>query len=183
MKSSSIRMTFRLALSSLVAFGWITGCAFSQWTEHYYFGDYLNKPVYQNRIATGIAIMPFAMVADLVSFPVQGVLLIIKGDGFLYRKSSAVAQEYITQRETLPADAWAGFSDSDRERVKLHAQSELERLGASSATGTFAFAIGEGGKLDPVQLSSEQWEQLRRRIRPELVENGAALDQSCSASL
>ncbi len=183
MKSSPIQRTFRLALSSALAFGWITGCAFSQWTEHYYFGDYLHKPVYENRIATGIAIMPFAMVGDLVSFPVQAVLLIIKGDGFLYRKSSAVAREYVTQRETLPPDGWAGFSDSDRERVKLQAQSELERLGSAGATGTFAFAIGEGGKLDQVQLSSEQWEQLRRRVRPELVESSAALDLSCSASL
>jgi hypothetical protein len=182
-KSSAVQKTFRLVLSSALAGGLITGCAFSQWTEHYYFGDYLNKPVYENRKATGIAIMPFAMVGDLVTFPVQGILLIIKGDQFLYKKSSAVAREYITQRETLPADAWAGLSDPDRERVKLQAQSELERLGSSGATGTFAFAIGVGGKLDQVQLSSEQWEQLRRRVPPELVESGAALDPSCNASL
>ncbi len=97
MKSSSVRRIFRL-LSSALACGSITSCAFSQWTEHAYFGDYLNKPVYENRKATG-------------------------------------------------------------------------------------FAIGESGKLDPLQLSPEQWEQLRRRVPPELVESSAALDLSCDASL
>lgn len=183
MKSSSVQRIFRLVLWSALACGSITGCAFSQWTEHAYFGDYLNKPVYENRKATGIAIMPFAMVADLATLPIQGILLIIKGDQFLYKKSSAVAQEYITQRETPPTDAWAGLSAPDRERVKLQAQSELERLGSSGATGTFAFAIGESGKLDPIQLSPEQWQQLRRRVPPELIESSAALDLSCDASL
>src|SRR5260370_42610691 len=145
-KSSSVRRIFRL-LSSALACGSITSCAFSQWTEHAYFGDYLNKPVYENRKATGFAIMPFAMVADLATFPIQGILLIIKGDQFLYKKSSVVAQEYITQRETAPTDAWAGLSAGDRELVKLQAPSEPQRLGSAGSTGTFAFPICVSSKL------------------------------------
>jgi hypothetical protein len=146
----------------------LSGCAFSQWTEHYYFGDYLHKPVYSNRVATGVAILPFALVGDVVTAPIQLLLLVFKGDDFLYRKSSVVSRDFFTSRQDSSSSALASLSDSQRTEVEAKVASQIETLDGSSQKVT-ALGVLQDGSVQPVSLSGEALEQLRERAQPQQI--------------
>ena len=59
----------------------ISGCFFSITTAQLFLGtDDTPIPEHRSRIATGTFMAPFAVVFDLISFPVQFVILVIAGD-------------------------------------------------------------------------------------------------------
>ena len=116
----------------------LPGCAFSQWTEHYYFGDYLHKPVYRDHVATGVAILPFALVGDVVTAPIQLLLLVFKGDDFLYRKSSVVSRDFFTTRETRTDAGLAELSPGQRSELEATVASEMDGLDGSSSRDKFS---------------------------------------------
>jgi hypothetical protein len=146
----------------------LSGCAFSQWTEHYYFGDYLHKPVYANRVSTGVAILPFALVGDVVTAPIQLLLLVFKGDDFLYRKSSVVSRDFFTTRENTSSSALASLSPSQRTELENRVASQIEALDGSSQKVT-ALGVLPDGSVQTVSLSGEALEQLRERAQPEQI--------------
>jgi len=151
----------------------LPGCAFSQWTEHYYFGDYLHKPVYRDHVATGVAILPFALVGDVVTAPVQLLLLVFKGDDFLYRKSSVVSRDFFTSRETNPGAALAELTPSQRSEVEATVASQMDGLDGSSQT-VGAVGVMMDGSVEQVSLSSEEMKQLKERVEPGQVQPGSS---------
>jgi len=151
----------------------LPGCAFSQWTEHYYFGDYLHKPVYRDHVATGVAILPFALVGDVVTAPVQLLLLVFKGDDFLYRKSSVVSRDFFTSRETNPSAALAELTPGQRSEVEATVASQMDGLDGSSLT-VGAVGVMMDGSVQQVSLSSEQMKQLEERVEPGQVQPGSS---------
>jgi len=150
----------------------LPGCAFSQWTEHYYFGDYMHKPVYRDHVATGVAILPFALVGDVVTSPIQLLLLVFKGDDFLYRKSSVVSRDFFTERETSPGAALAELTPSQRSELEATVASKMDGLDGSSET-IAAVGVMADGTVKQVSLSSEEIEQLKERVEPGQVQPGS----------
>jgi len=153
----------------------LSGCAFSQWTEHYYFGDYNHKPVHQNHVATGVAILPFALVGDVVTAPVQLLLLVFKGDDFLYRKSTVVSRDFFTNRETKSGAALAELTPSQRSELEATVASQMDGLDGASQT-IAAVGVMANGTVRQVSLSTEEIEQLKERVEPGQIEPGS----SCS---
>ncbi len=148
----------------------LSGCAFSQWTEHYYFGDAIHKPVYSNRVSTGVAILPFALVGDVVTAPIQLLLLVFKGDDFLYRKSSVMGggRDFFTSRENASSSGLASLSSSQRTELENKVASQIEALDGSSQKVT-ALGVLPDGSVRTVSLSGEALEQLRERAQPEQI--------------
>src|SRR5262249_42841933 len=171
-------MPMRNGLKTIAFMTWLAmafhlpGCAFSQWTEHYYFGDYNHKPVHQNRVATGVAILPFALVGDVVTAPVQLLLLVFKGDDFLYRKSSVVSRDFFTSRETNPGAALAELTPGQRSEVEATVASQMDGLDGSSQTVAAVGVMGDG-TVGQVSLSSEEIEQLKERVEPGHIHPGS----------
>src|SRR5687768_11598525 len=84
MKKSTRRIaTSGLAIAMAVS---VAGCAFTQWTDRYYFGTAGGPPVYEGRKVTGAVILPFAIVGDVITAPIQVILLAFMGDDWLYSK-------------------------------------------------------------------------------------------------
>jgi hypothetical protein len=154
---------------------YLPGCAFSQWTEHYYFGDYAHKPVYRDRVATGVAIMPFALVGDVVTSPLQLLLLVFKGDDFLYRKSSVVNRDFFTTRENSSSTGLAELTPNQRSEVEATVASQIDGLDGSSQT-VAAVGVMTDGTVRQVALSPEEMEQLKERVDPGNIQPGL----SCS---
>jgi hypothetical protein len=77
-------MRIRILVLSLVVAASSLGCAFSQWTDRYFLGTQGGSPVYADRTLTGLVLVPFALAADVVTFPVQAVVLVCGGDEVLY---------------------------------------------------------------------------------------------------
>jgi hypothetical protein len=169
MRIKSGLKTIGLMTCLAMALHHLSGCAFSQWTEHYYFGDAIHKPVYSNRVSTGVAILPFALVGDVVTAPIQLLLLVFKGDDFLYRKSTVVGQNFFTSREEkASSSALASLSPSQRTELEEHVASQIEALDGSSQKVT-ALGVLPDGSVQTVSLSGEALEQLRSRAPPEQI--------------
>ena len=168
MKTASAIRRFGLSCSIAVVAALLTSCAFTQWTEHGYFGTPGNRPVHENHVGTGIAILPFAIVADVVTLPVQAVLLIIMGDDFLYKKSSSVST-YAAGSPSTGDHPMAALGAAGRERLSQEARRRLEALDREPNTAPVAFAIALDGSTREIPLSTEALSELQRRVRPEQV--------------
>ncbi len=62
------------------------GCILSKSVERSFIG-YTQGPKYKNHKVTGFILLPIAVAADIVTFPVQAVLLMIFGDNFPFEQN------------------------------------------------------------------------------------------------
>ncbi len=60
-----------------------SGCAFTRWTDRAYLGTTGGAPNHEGRLVTGLVLVPFAIAGDVVTFPIQALVLIIGGDDAL----------------------------------------------------------------------------------------------------
>jgi hypothetical protein len=62
------------------------GCALTRWTDRSFLGTTGGDPRHRRRVLTGIVLVPFAIVGDVVTAPLQVIVLIIGGDDALSPK-------------------------------------------------------------------------------------------------
>jgi hypothetical protein len=167
------------AATALLIGSMLAGCAFTQWTEHYFFGSGSRKPVYQNRFATGVVILPFALAGDIVTSPIQGLLMVIFGDDFLYKKSNMA---YAQAPARASSAALASLDALEQQKVWALADAHLSALDREGGNGPTVFAIGEHGELREVELTPAQREALLARVQPEHVHPRAELASMCRAA-
>jgi len=127
-----------------------------------------------------LAVLPFALITDLVTFPIQGILLVIKGDDFLYKSSPYVTQGYASQTPAQGSSAVAQLSPEQRERLQLEATERIEALESAGAAGSVAFGIRNDGSLADLRLSAEALDQLRARVRSEHIYQRSLLTSECN---
>lgn len=117
MRSFLIRgLVLPIALTAL------SGCAFTQWTDHAFIGAPTDPPTHPNREWAGAVLLPVAAVGDIVTAPAQLVALLISGDDGIY----APFRSYSTNKTAAQCDSessserGSSWSSSPRRRWKTN---------------------------------------------------------------
>ena len=63
----------------------LSGCVFTQWTDHAFYGSPDDPQTYPRREWAFNHLLPLAVVGDILTAPIQAVYLAIAGDDTLYR--------------------------------------------------------------------------------------------------
>ena len=158
-------------LTVAVSLSALAGCAFTQWTERYFIGDAVKAPVHENRLWTGAVILPFALVGDVITAPVQVILLVIFGDDWLYSKrtrgSGTVGATAQVLSEHDQQIAMVDQATQDKLRREVEARLSLVPAGTS---GLMAWGIDFAGKAVEVPLTADQEAKLMARVDPEVAD-------------
>jgi hypothetical protein len=148
----------------------LAGCAFTQWTERYFIGDAVKDPVHDNRIWTGAVILPFALIGDIITAPVQVVLLVIFGDDWLYSKKTRNsgtmnASVTLSEKDT----AYAMVDQATQDKLRREVEQRISNL-PEGKSGLMAWGVGKDGKVIEVPLTADQEQQLIARLDPEVAD-------------
>jgi len=81
-----MRSQFVQGLAASVALSMLSGCMFVQWTDHAFIGSPQDPPTHTDRQWAGVAIIPFAIVGDIITAPFQGIALLVRGDYGIYAR-------------------------------------------------------------------------------------------------
>lgn len=157
-------------LTVSVALMALAGCAFTQWTERYFIGDAVKEPVHDNRIWTGAVILPFALIGDIITAPVQVVLLVIFGDDWLYSKktrSSGTIASNVTLGEK--DTAYAMVDKETQDKLRREVEQRISDL-PEGKSGLMAWGVDKAGKVIEMALTPEQEMQLITRLDPEVAD-------------
>lgn len=147
MRSRLIRI---VTLGVLIAFV-TTGCMLTRGVDRAFFGMTVTSPKYQDRKVTGLILLPIAFALDVVTFPLQAVLVLIFGDNFPYKDYASVLNDN------------PQFQKLSSERKAL-ALAEIEELLRSRAVSmNTALALCEDGHWVLVKINDEQRAQLLAR--------------------
>ena len=135
----------------------VTGCMLTSTIDRNFFGLTVTYPKYEDRMITGLVLLPIAVVLDIVTFPVQAVLVLIYGDDYPYGDKTQYR---------------AGILNNDplfqklSEEQKMLALSEFKRLQRSGTLSkNTAIAILQDGHCVPVKIDARQRAQLLARTQ------------------
>jgi hypothetical protein len=141
MRASNVLIAVTLALGS-------TGCLMTRWTDRYFLGTTGGDPVYEGRIATGIVLAPVAIAVDVVTFPVQAVVLVFAGDDAL--------------RPSPPRKRGIGLT------VKARSLAQLEIIHEQTTRSRDApslYGLDDSGNLIPLGLDQARAAELVARMQ------------------
>ena len=138
----------------------LSGCFLTRVVDRAFIGVTKRHPTYSNRKAAGVFLIPFTFAVDLVTFPIQALLLVIFGDGFpFYDKKTAVAQ---ATRALEGREEYRQLNAMQKTAV----HEELKRLLAAGTLSTdTVLAFTEEGQLFVTQLNAEARNQLFARLQ------------------
>jgi hypothetical protein len=158
-------------VTASVALMALAGCAFTQWTERYFIGDAVKAPVHDNRIWTGAVILPFALIGDIITSPVQVILLVIFGDDWLYSKKTRASGTTAGNAVTLSEkdQALAMVDQATQQKLRREVESRIANL-PEGKSGLMAWGVDGAGKVIEVALSAEQEMQIIARLDPEVAD-------------
>lgn len=80
-----MRSVLLRALTVSTALSLTSGCMFTQWTDHAFFGVPEDPPTHMDRQWVGAIVLPLAIVGDIATFPGQVIALMVTGDWGIYR--------------------------------------------------------------------------------------------------
>lgn len=133
----------------------VTGCILSRGVDRAYLGMTVTHPTYEHRKTTGLILIPISFALDVVTFPLQALLLVIFGDNFPYKDRSSLEASVLNDNPR--------FQKLPRERKAL-ALAELKELLQSQAVSmNTALVLCEDGHWVPVKINDEQRTQLLTR--------------------
>ena len=160
----NIRTLITLSVATAVGVT-ATGCAFTQWTDRYYFGTADGPPVYENRTMTGIVILPFAIVGDIISAPVQVLLLAVMGDQWLYSKRTRGT--FVSAND----EKLRALGPEQREQLVAKLEQAMARAEAEGRKNV-AFGIDAQGNVVEVKVTADQAREVTARA--DRFQQGAA---------
>ena len=133
-----------------------SGCMLSRAVDRAFLGISVRKPQYQERKTTGVFLLPFTFAIDLVTFPIQALLVVILGDGFPYNDATEPASSIVLNENPQ-------FRRLSTEQQAL-ALAELRQLISSGqVTKDTALGLTEDGHWMIAQVSPEVRAQLIAR--------------------
>jgi hypothetical protein len=155
MRSRLMRTTALAVATTLFS----TGCLLTRAVDRAFIGATVRRPAYVDRKATGVFLAPITFAIDLVTFPLQAVLLMILGDNFpFYDPQDSMAQS-VALLERNPK--FQQLSDEQ----KATALAELEALFESGTlNANSALALTDDGHFVVSQLAPEAKRQLLARL-------------------
>ena len=150
-----------------VALSVLSGCAFTQMTDQGFFGSPEDPPSHADREWAGVVILPFAMVGDIISSPVQLLVLLITGDYGIYRG--------LPERAAIAPNRYASRLDGHDGGLAVPDQAAREELLSSVATRLSAqptrstsltvWGIDAGHNVMEIPLTSQQQAKLVWRLQ------------------
>jgi len=141
MTAAKIRMVTALTALALGS----SGCVFTRWTDRQFLGTTGGTPLHEGRTVTGLVLVPLALVGDLVTFPVQAVVLVFAGDDAL-----------LPPPKRRPAD----FARA----VDARALARLQAIQAQmSGPVARVYGVDADGRVVPLPLGTERVETLVAR--------------------
>ncbi|MFA5073607.1 MAG: hypothetical protein WC539_06895 [Nitrospirota bacterium] len=133
-----------------------TGCMLSRGVDRLWIGWTTGAPIVQNRLGTGFFLLPIAFVIDVATWPIQGLLVIILGDEFPYKKTDQI-------RASLEKDPlYQKLTKQQKELALLELSKKFEAGKISSNT---ALVLNETGHWEFVQINDETRKELYARAQ------------------
>jgi hypothetical protein len=137
----------------------LSGCAFTQWTDNAFFGSPDDPPKHANREWAGIAVLPLAVIGDIITAPGQAIALLVMGDFGIYQ-----GDNYRKGRSTRLVG-----SDEVRMAMSKDAgetmQREIDaRLARGLGAGVVVMAVDGNGRTTEIALTAAQKHALAERI-------------------
>jgi hypothetical protein len=152
MRSRLMRLVALAVTTSLLS----TGCMLSRAVDRAFLGISVRRPAYQDRKTTGVFLLPFTFALDVVTFPIQTILVVILGDNFPFVDND-VATSAIALNPTF---------QKLNKRQQATAIAELDQLIRSGqVTAQTALGLSEDGHWTLVQLDLESRAQLIARAQ------------------
>jgi hypothetical protein len=147
-----------LAVPVLVSM--LSGCVFTQWTDHAFFGSPDDPPTHANREWAGFAVLPLAVLGDIVTAPGQAIALLVMGDFGMYHGAN-----YEKGRSTKligTDDVRMAMSKDAGETM----QREIDaRLARGLGSDVVALTVDAEGRTTEIALTPAQKASLVERIR------------------
>ncbi len=147
----------RILALGVVTSLFISGCMLTRGVDRSFFGISVTHPKYENRKITGLILFPFSIALDIVTFPVQVVLVVIFGDDYPFEKTTYEANVLKDNPE------FQKLSD-ERKTLAMAEFKGLLRSGAVSRNS--AFVLRADGHWVVVKINDEQRSQLLARLLP-----------------
>ncbi|HEY2773002.1 MAG TPA: hypothetical protein VGK20_02995 [Candidatus Binatia bacterium] len=141
MRSFLVRGLVLPVVLSLVA-----GCAFTEWTDHGYFGSPADPPSHPNREWAGLVLMPLAVAGDILTAPAQLIMLAVVGDYGLY------------SRRNMPRSTAA--LETDHATRVASERGDLLQPASGQSSRMVAVGVDRTGKRREVALTAPQAERL-----------------------
>jgi hypothetical protein len=136
-----------------------TGCMLSRVVDRAFLGITVQRPNYADRKTTGIFLLPFTFAIDVVTFPIQALLVVILGDNFPFTDPPNSLQQ-LYALEQHPQFQRLGEAEQAVARAELQQLIEQGKLTPSTALG-----LGEDGHWTLVELNAEARSQLIARAQ------------------
>lgn len=155
------RMIQVLAVSGLLS---LSGCVFTQWTDHAFFGSPDDPPTHAEREWLGVAVLPLAVLGDILTAPGQAIALLIMGDGGMYKAPNgrvAVALE-------MPS---GGGRDATLAAVTPVLRAQL--AAAKPGTGLRVWGVDADHRVVEIPLTSVQQAEVAGRLDAAAAHPGA----------
>jgi hypothetical protein len=155
MRSRLMRITALAVATTLFS----TGCFLSRAVDRAFIGITARRPTYADRKATGVFLVPFTFAIDLVTFPLQALLVVLLGDGFPFYDKPQSVSDTVTLLEK--DHRFQQLSDEQKATAlaDLRALFEGGALDANSA-----LVLTEDGHVVVTQLEPEAKQQLLARL-------------------
>lgn len=154
MRSRFVRV---LAVGTAVAL-FASGCMLSRAVDRAYLGISVRRPQYTDHRSTGVFLLPFTFAVDIVTFPIQAILVVILGDGFPFNDANETSAVIV-----LRDDPRFQKLSPAQQAVAVE---ELERLLADGqVTRNTALGLGDDGHWARVAVTDEAREQLIARAQ------------------
>ncbi len=148
------RVVALIAATSLFS----TGCMLSRAVDRAFLGISTRRPTYVDRRTTGIFLLPFSFIIDVVTFPIQAILVVILGDQFPFKDRDTITEMYALN-DNLQFQKLNG----EQQAVAL---AELEQLlNSGTVDASTALALLDDGHWVAVKLNADTREQLIARAR------------------
>lgn len=142
-----------------VALSILSGCAFTQWTDHAFLGSPQDPPSHADREWAAAVILPFAVAGDLITAPVQLIVLLIRGDHGIYARRNAPAYDDRASLGEQQLRPLAGTADG--QKLVREVEKRLSERGELPALT--AWGLDGRGNLIEVSLTPGQRETLLAR--------------------
>lgn len=136
----------------------LPGCMLSRLVDRAFLGITVRRPSVPDRKTTGIFLLPITFAVDVVTFPVQALLVVILGDNFPFPETST-----INNANAMAANETFKSLDAATQATALAELDALLRSG--QITPSTALVLKTDGHFSLVLIDDEAKAQLIARAR------------------
>lgn len=141
-----------------VAVSLLPGCILSRLVDRAFLGITVRRPSVPDRKTTGIFLLPITFAVDVVTFPLQALLVVILGDNFPFHETGS-----INNANAIAADETFRGLDAATQATALAELDEWLRSG--QITPSTALVLETDGHFSLVSIDDEAKAQLIARAQ------------------